>query len=322
MIDTTPPQIRLSATSNGVEWTVTDDNLDPLSTKLKCRWPGTRDWMMITDRDFRPVDRFAWKLPPGKVLEVRVEAEDRAGHKSISQVVRVPGDGATSVGITRPGVSSPGTATTIPGLPTPRIEYVNTMKFDVDYAIQKMGRSGIQAAHLFVLRNQTTWDFVKRFDAKVMPSDKDQTLSLPYEAKEEGTYGFYVIPESGAGKRAEDPKRDDPPLVWVVVDTTPPYVKITGVQVKQGSRGPLVEINWEVADPNLMPQPVSLEWSPDKTAAKWNEIKYRLDNLPGSNMGAAIAGRFPHDETVEVLGSGHGRSIRHRTRANRSGRRK
>ena len=34
-----------------------------------------------------------------------------------------------------------------------------------------------------------------------------------------------------------------------------------------------------------MPQPVSLEWSPDKTATKWNEIKYRLDNLPGGTTG-------------------------------------
>jgi hypothetical protein len=68
-------------------------------------------------------------------------------------------------------------------------------------------------------------------------------------------------------------------MVIVVVDTTKPYVKITGVQVKPGGvRGPLVEFTWEVADANLMPQPVSLEWSLDKSAAKWNEVKYRLDN--------------------------------------------
>ena len=39
-----------------------------------------------------------------------------------------------------------------------------------------------------------------------------------------------------------------------------------------------MEINWEVADPNLMPNPVSLEWSQDAKATKWNEIKYRLSN--------------------------------------------
>ncbi|HEV3440653.1 MAG TPA: hypothetical protein VG122_25075 [Gemmata sp.] len=293
VIDTTPPVIRLVPTNNGVEWNVTDDNLDPRSITLKCKWPSSRDWMVVTDRTvtngrpLRPADRYAWQLDPGKVLEVRLEAEDRAGHKSISQTVRVPPDGASGAGLTRPGGgSSPNWVGTTANLPAPRVEFVNTLKFDVDYTIQRMGRSGIQAAHLFVLRNQGNWELVKRYPVKLMPSDKDQTLSLPYEATSEGSYGFYVIPESGAGKKADDPKRDDSPLVWVVVDTTPPYVKITGVQVKPGtSRGPLVEITWEVADPNLMPQPVSLEWSPDKTATKWNEIKYRLDNLPGGNTG-------------------------------------
>ena len=75
------------------------------------------------------------------------------------------------------------------------------------------------------------------------------------------------------------------PSLWVVVDTTKPVVKITSVRVLPGNRSPLVEITWEATDANLMPQPVSLEWSPDKTATKWNEIKYRLDNLPGSHMG-------------------------------------
>lgn len=291
VIDTTPPSIRLTPTSNGVDWVVTDDNLDPRGITLKCRWPG-REWMTVNERPLRPVDRFAWQLPSGKVLEVRLEAEDRAGHKSISQVVRVPPDGASGVGLARPTANSqvnsggPTWVGPTSNLPQPRVEFVNTLKFDVDYTIQRMGRSGIQAAHLFVLHNQGNWELVKRFPVKLMPSDKDQTLSLPYEAKEEGSYGFYVIPESGAGKRAEDPKRDDPPLVWVVVDTTKPYVKITSVQVKPGANhGPLVEITWEVADPNLMPQPISLEWSSDKTATKWNEIKYRLDNLPGGNTG-------------------------------------
>ena len=150
---------------------------------------------------------------------------------------------------------------------------------DLVDTIQKMGRSGVQAAHLFVLHGQAGWELVKRFPVRLMPDDKDKALSLPYKAKEEGTYGFYVIPESGAGKRANDPKKDDPPMVYVVVDTTQPYVRVTGVQVRPGgTRGPQVEVTWEAADPNLMPQPISLEWSLDAKAAKWNEIKYRLDN--------------------------------------------
>lgn len=286
VIDTTPPLIRLAATNNGVEWVVTDDNLDPNGIALKCRWPGGRDWMTINDRLFKAIDQFGWQIPAGKVLEVRVEAKDRAGHKSVSQVVRVPPDGATSTALPKTGANSTGWVGNAPNVPAPRVEYVNTLKFDVDYTVRKMGPSGIKAAHLFAMKNQGSWELVKIFPVKLTPQDKDQSLSLPYESKDEGTYGFYVIPESGAGKKADDPKKDDAPLVWVVVDTTPPYVKITGVQVKPGTaRGPVVEITWEAVDPNLMQQPVSLEWAQDKSAVKWNEIKYRLDNLPGSNTG-------------------------------------
>lgn len=288
IIDTTPPLVRLYASQSGVEWSASDDNLDPREVSLECKWPTSREWTKVTDRAFRTTDQYAWKLPPGKVLEVRVVVRDRAGNEGVSTVVRVPPDGASGAGLTRP---TPGGGPDWVGgspanLPQPRIDYVNTLDFQVDYSIQRMGRSGIQAAHLFVLRNQGGWELVKRFETRVMPGDEDKPLSLPYKAKEEGTYGFYIIPESGAGNRAPDPKRDDQPMLYVVVDTTPPYIKITGVQVKKGgTRGPLVEITWEAADPNLMPQPVSLEWSTDKEATKWNEIKYRLGNIPNSTMG-------------------------------------
>jgi len=291
VVDATAPQVRIYPSNNGVEWVASDDNLDPRGVTLQCKWPTSRDWTAVTDREFRPSDQYAWRLPPGKVLEVRVLARDRAGHEGVSPVVRVPPDGATGAGFTRPGGGGAGAGADWPGgggsnLPAPRIDYVNTLEFNVDYTIQKMGRSGVQAAHLFVQRNQGNWELVKRFPERLMPSDKEQTLSLPYKAKEEGIYGFYVIPESGAGKKADDPRKNDPAMVNVVVDTTPPYVRITSVQVRPGgTRGPLVEITWEAADPNLMPNPVSLEWSLDAKAAKWNEIKYRLSNNAGTNTG-------------------------------------
>ncbi|MCE9567385.1 MAG: hypothetical protein K8U57_35745 [Planctomycetes bacterium] len=277
VIDATPPAVQIQPSSNGVEWRTKDDYLDPAGVTLQCKWPTSTEWTTVTERKFRGDDSYAWKLPPGKVLEVRVVARDRAGNEGVSQITRIPPDAASAVGFPKgPTADWPATPS---NLPAPRIDYVNTLKFDVDYAVQRMGRSGIQAAHLFVLKSQGTWELVKRFPVRLMPGDKEHSLSLPYEAKEEGTYGFYVLPESGAGKKADDPRKDDSPMVYVVVDTTPPYVQINGVQVKKGgARGPLVEITWKAADPNLMPQPISLEWSLDAKATKWNEIKYRLDN--------------------------------------------
>lgn len=306
VIDTTPPVVRVYPTQNGVEWTSSDDNLDPRGVTLQCKWPAGQEWTTVTDRAFRTADQYAWRLPSGKVLEVRVLVRDRAGNEGVSPVVRIPPDSASGVGFPKPTGSGPdwiGGGGGAPNLPQPRIDYVNTKEFDVEYSINRMGRSGIKAAHLFVLPNQGNWELVKRFDfpTSVMPGEKDKPLSLPFKAKDEGTYGFYVVPESGAGNRAPDPKRDDPPMLYVVVDTTPPYVKITGVQVKRGgTRGPLVEITWEAADPNLMPQPISLEWSVDKSAAKWNEIKYRLDHNLSSTPGR-YTGRYTWEVPDEDL---------------------
>jgi hypothetical protein len=280
IIDTTPPRVELAPNGNGVEWRATDDNLDPRYITLQCKWPTSAEWTTIndkpTDPKFKPIDHYAWKMPAGKVLEVRVLARDRAGNEGVSPVVRIPAEPGTAVGLPKATSPWPGGASS--ALPQPRIDYVNTLNFDVDYTIQRMGRSGVQAAHLFVLKGQGNWELVKRFEVSLKPEDKGpHSLSLPYTATSEGTYGFYIIPESGAGKRADDPRKDEPPMVLVVVDTKKPNVEITGVQVKPGgTRGPLVEITWLAEDDNLMPQPVSLEWSLDKT--RWNEIKYRLDN--------------------------------------------
>jgi hypothetical protein len=75
-------------------------------------------------------------------------------------------------------------------------------------------------------------------------------------------------------------------MMYVVVDITKPYAKITGVQARPGGvRGPLVDITWEVADPNLMPRGISLEYSVDKNAAVWKPIGVGLDNESGKNSG-------------------------------------
>ncbi|HEY1190923.1 MAG TPA: hypothetical protein VGE74_25045 [Gemmata sp.] len=288
VIDTTPPRVQLAPLGNGVEWRATDDNLDPAGVTLQCKWPTSSEWTTVknvnSDRQFKATDSYAWKIPPGKFLDVRVIARDRAKHEGLSPVVRIPAEPGKTVGLPKTG-GAPWTGGA--ALPQPRIDFVKTLEFNVDYTVQRMGRSGVQAAHLFVLKEQGDWSLVKRHPVKLMPDDKaPHSLSLPFKADREGTYGFYVIPESGAGKKADDPKKDESPMVLVVVDTTKPDVKITGVQVKPGGvRGPLVEISWDAADPNLMPQPVSLEWSLTRDAVKWNEIKYRLDNNLTSTSG-------------------------------------
>ena len=234
IVDTTGPVVKLYATNNGVEWVATDENLDPRGVTLQCKWPASREWTTVTDRAFRTSDRFAWRLDPGKVLEVRVLAKDRAGHDSFSQIVRVPPDGANGAnGASFPRTSPGGGAPDWVGggggsnLPAARIDYVNTLKFDVDYAIEQMGPSGVKAAHLFVRKNQGEWTLVKQYPANLRPGDKEPTIPAL-----RGTGGRDLRlprhPRERRGQASARPRRGDAAMLHVVVDTTAPYVQITG----------------------------------------------------------------------------------------------
>ncbi|MBX9580997.1 MAG: hypothetical protein K2X87_11870 [Gemmataceae bacterium] len=302
VVDTTPPEVRIRAVGNGVEWAAADDNLDPRFAEVQAKFPDWAEWKTVTDRAFQAADRHAWKLRPGQVLEVRVKARDRAGNDGWSRVVRVPGDGGVETSFPRPGGSDwlppVGGAARDPlaasgsTAPQPRIEYVNKKDVTVDYTINKVGRSGVRLVRLYVQSDRDgDWKLVDP-DFKVdLPGGKtDQALSLPYTVPADGWYGFYVAPESVSGQKAPPPRKGDPPMLYVVVDTQPPAVKVSRVAVYPGpDRKPQVDISWEAADPNLLPNPVSLEYSIDPTAeAGWKEIKYRLENNAGKAAGRYV----------------------------------
>lgn len=274
-IDSTLPAVRVNVIGNGVEWVAADDNLDPDSIRLQAKFPNWPEWKTVDNRPFKAADQWAWKLAPDQVLDVRVLARDRAGNESFSAPVQVPGKGAFNTGFPRAGSDAPLAG---PGLPQPRIDYVSTPNFDIDYKIDRAGRSGIEAAELYVQPPRGVWKKADRYPLGKTAHLGD-SLKLKYTAPEadEGLYGFYVAPESGAGKKADPPGSNAPPMVYVTYDKTAPYLQITGVRVGVGTgKGPSVEIMWETLDQNLLPDPISLEYALDKNAVQWTEIRYRL----------------------------------------------
>ena len=284
VIDTVPPDVKARGSGNTVEWSATDENLDPASVKLQCTRPSWAEWKTEDRAPARANDRFAWKFGPGEVLEVRVLARDKSGNEGVSSLVRLPSDGAN------PRPAPPGGGNEWPppapaaNVPRPSVQYVNTMTFDVDFTIERMGRSGVKAAHLWVQKAQGDWQAAGSKPVNVSPTEKEQKLSLPFKADTEGLYGFYVIPESHANKMAPPPKKDDPAQVLVVVDVAKPQVKIEDVSVRPGGgRGPIVDIAWTAGDQNLVPNGINLEYSKD--GVEWKEIKYKLSNAPNANGG-------------------------------------
>jgi len=276
-IDSTLPAVRVNVIGNGVEWVATDDNLDPDGIRLQAKYPNWPEWKVEDKRAFKANDRWAWQLQPGQVLDVRVLARDRAGNESFSAPVQVSGNGgAFNTGFPRAGSDAP--LPGAPGLPQPRIDYVRTPNFDIDYKIDRAGRSGIEAAELYVQPPRGGWKKADRYPLG-KTAHLGESLKLKYTAPEadEGLYGFYVAPESGAGRKADPPGPNAPPMVYVTYDKTAPYLQITGVRVGVGTgKGPSVEIMWETLDQNLLPDPISLEYALDKNAVQWTEIRYRL----------------------------------------------
>jgi hypothetical protein len=199
-------------------------------------------------------------------------------------VVRVPGDAALGAAFPRVGTDFPRTdpLTAAAGTgPGPGISYVNDKKIELEYTIEKMGPSGVQAVHLWVLQDKDNGPKGAWKSAgppfRTDKANKDQTLTLEYTAPDDGKYGFIVIPESGAGRKKDPPRADDQPMFVVVVDTQKPYAKITGVSVAPGGAGGRrVTVTWEVYDRNLMTNPVTLEYSTDKAAVQWKEIRHQL----------------------------------------------
>jgi hypothetical protein len=297
IFDTRPPVIQIAANGRyGVEWSISDENLNPDSIRLECRWSGTRNWYEPPLRSaLRPRDGYTWDSLAGerRTLEVRVLAEDKATNKASSRIITLPAAG-TSAGLRDfdPLTSRPADLTDRGGsrrtltddVPAaPPIVYVNTKELSIKSKLMHVTRSGVAAVHLFV-KDMTTntngeWKFYKKQECNIPYDTPDPMVEISYVAPKDGLYGFIVIPESGVGRREPDPRPNSPAQQLVEVDTVPPTVKIKNVMVSPGGAiGPRVEIEWDADDRNLMPSPILLEYATEKTAQVWTSIAEKVPN--------------------------------------------
>jgi hypothetical protein len=295
VFDTRPPVVQIAANGRyGVEWSATDENLDPESIRLQCRWVGERQWYEPKTRAaLRARDGYTWDslARETRSLEVRVVVKDKATNETSSRVVVLPTTGAAAglrdaepvagrVGDDRGAARLPA-ADDVPGQPA--IVYMNTTQLTIKSKLMHITRSGVKAVHLFA-RDLSggpagEWKFAKKQDCQIPYEAADTLVEIPYTAPKDGRYGFVVIPESGVGRREPDPRPNSPAQQLVEVDTVPPTVKIKNVLVSPGGAiGPRVEIEWDADDRNLMPDPIVLEYAPEKTSAKWISIAEKVPN--------------------------------------------
>lgn len=145
---------------------------------------------------------------------------------------------------------------------------VGNPRFALQYAVEDAGPEGPAEVELYVTRD------AGRHWAK-LGEDPDRRSPFWVDLEGEGTYGLILVARSAGGFGDPPPQPGDPPQTWVVVDQTPPLVRLE--PPKMGDAGKLI-IAWKADDPHLGPRPVVISYRPDRPDAIWQQITERIPN--------------------------------------------
>jgi hypothetical protein len=349
IVDTTPPRVELSPVSGGgkvgVEWSIRGEDVDLSSLRLEARLTTKREWMPVSVTPTR-TGRKTWEPEQKGDHEVRLRVVDRAGNETSRNVfanpnrsanARLGGDegdslaeppppgnlqenGSRPAAASKRGVGRLVAESNAPSTPTKAggvqdaskvsTYYVNKLKFQVNYKLEALGKSGCKAVQLF-------WRYPDSDDWTDYGANAEEKPPFKVQVTGEGKYGIRLRAVSGVGLAEDLPQPGAPPQLWVVVDITPPTVQLDMPKVKFGGQ-PEVLFSWQTTDENLGQNKVKLSYAavdgPD--ANRWKEI---AKNLPENgkhtwkppaetpyrfNVRIDVedaAGNTAHDETTETV---------------------
>lgn len=325
VVDRAPPKVlSVRSTVNadgspGVEWDVTDENMDPRGVRLMYRWSDGSDRFVPIDVGvpFAARDQRHWQLRPNDRMQVKVVATDRAGNKAESDPVWVSGkDGARGGDVVRdPRPSGAGTsavrdAEVAPAagggarVPVP-LFYVKTKEVTLN-SMLNVGPSGILAATLYWADEKLQWAKAPGELGPQRPVESntpDQTKPIPlpftFTAPKDGLYNFIIIVRNHNGTNFRIPRQGDAGHVQVIVDTTLPTVEILETKVApNGDRGAVVNIKWRAQDANIAPVPMKLEYKALK-GEDWKAITPDWIDNDGHHTWTAPAGQG-HEFLIRV----------------------
>jgi hypothetical protein len=183
-----------------------------------------------------------------------------------------------------------------PPASTPTVEVsrgqtINYLAFDLGYEIESRGPSGISRVDLWVTRDDgRTWLKWSQSDGK--GASVRVNLGVPGNPQPEGSYGFRVVPVSGAGLSEREPTAGDAPDMRVVVDVTAPQLDLFPPVGDPNNSNTLV-IQWKAADKNFTDDPITIEWS-DKPSGPWQPVAAANDLVQPASTATPSARRLPN----------------------------
>ena len=169
----------------------------------------------------------------------------------------------TTPGVLNNSAASPQT-TNLPPKTSKHTRVVNSHTFHIGYKVEDVGPSGVGDVELYITEDD---------GAKWYRYGNDPDRKSPFQVKtpRDGIYGFALRVHSGAGLAADPPRPGEKPSIVVVVDNTPPSVKLLSADQGRGKNLNQVVLRWSVTEDHPAEQPVSLAYTSDPNG-KWEPI--------------------------------------------------
>jgi hypothetical protein len=178
-----------------------------------------------------------------------------------------------------------------PAVEVARASVINFLSFDLGYEVELRGPSDISRVDLWVTRDDgRTWQRWSHHDGK--GSSVRVNLAVPTNSQPEGTYGFRVVPVSGAGLSEREPTSGDAPDLKVIVDVTAPQLDLYPPTTDANNPN-LLLLQWKATDKNFGEEPITIEWA-EKPTGPWQPVAVGGDVVQATAGTAPVLKKLPN----------------------------
>ena len=294
VVDSTPPRVALKNFLGGeayaggatllVWWEAEDALLKSDGVSLMLSSDSGKTWSPIA-KGLRATGKFPWSLPrvTGAAFRLKVVAEDEAG--------RV-GEAASERDFVIDS-SLPAVEAAVP-------EAISTKELELAYRATGPSPSPIARVSAWITPDGgRTW-------SPAANASSPEPLKIVFPG--EGTYGIALVAENAAGNAGRPPDPGMPPAQSVVVDLTPPQVKLTSPAAGDAIRPGQVEVRWEATDQRLADVPITIlvsgddgaTWTPSEPMANTGRATVRTPAGAGSmRLRVVVRDAAGHEGTAE-----------------------
>jgi hypothetical protein len=151
--------------------------------------------------------------------------------------------------------------------PSPTLRLVSSRRISFNYEVKDS--ADVAAVDLWGTQDLKTW---KKFETVIQGNH-----AIVADLKDEGMYGFTLLPRTAGSTGADHPQPGDLPQVWVAVDCTRPVVQFLGAELNLTASTPTVILRWSAKDRNFGPHPLTLSYA-QQPEGPWMQIAANVEN--------------------------------------------